>query len=190
MAQLSQRWCGAGSGSTDPSARPVSEAGRPAKQFSSLLWKRVLEEILLVPWLHSPPSSTTSLLCSHWHINSLSVCRYTSAHTTSISSQQSFVLACCHLSISLYYFVHTSKSVLSLSVSFLVCVCVCVSLSWMCCLYDCIKMGLLSVLLRRAWVSEMWAVKWSVKFGGFDCLKTRSCDLITGAELKLQEEKT
>lgn len=50
-------------------------------------------------------------------------------------------------------------------------------------------MGLLSVLLECVWVSEMRAVKWSVKFGGFDCLQTHACDLITGAELKLQEEK-
>lgn len=32
-------------------------------------------------------------------------------------------------------------------------------------------------------------MKWSVKFGGLDCLETHDCDLITAAELKLQEEK-
>lgn len=59
----------------------------------------------------------------------------------------------------------------------------------MCCSYDCIEMGLPSVLLECTGVSEMWAVKWSVKFRGFDCLKTHACDLITGAEVKLQGEK-
>lgn len=47
----------------------------------------------------------------------------------------------------------------------------------------------LSVLLECIWMSEMWAGKWSVKFGGLDCLRTHACDLITATKLKLREEK-